>query len=85
MLDESAHKLHRITEHARHNVFCTFGLASPARFPMLGAWKSQTSFANCFAGSADDVFNAYYKKNEVDFKGQESGQAIEHEADSRRI
>lgn len=52
---------------------------------MLGAWKSQTSFANRFAGSADDVFNAYYKKYEVDFKGQESGYAFEYEADSRPI
>jgi len=35
--------------------------------------------------SADDVFAAYVKKNEVNFKRQESGYVKKHEEDSRHI
>jgi hypothetical protein len=35
--------------------------------------------------SADDVFNAYVKKNEVNFKRQESGYAVKDEGDSKHI
>lgn len=52
---------------------------------MLGAWKNQTSFVNCFGCSADDVFNAYCKKNEVNFNRQENSDAVKDEADSRHI
>lgn len=35
--------------------------------------------------SADDVFNAYVKKNEVKFKRQETGYAAKDEQDSKHI
>jgi hypothetical protein len=35
--------------------------------------------------SADDVFNAYVKKNEVNFKRQESGYIRKDEHDSKHI
>jgi hypothetical protein len=35
--------------------------------------------------SADDVFQAYVKKNEVNFKRQESGYIAKDESDSRHI
>jgi hypothetical protein len=35
--------------------------------------------------SADDVFAAYVKKNEVNFKRQESGYTQKDEADSKHI
>jgi dimeric dUTPase (all-alpha-NTP-PPase superfamily) len=35
--------------------------------------------------SADDVFNAYLKKNEVNFQRQDSGYTVKDEADSKHI
>jgi hypothetical protein len=35
--------------------------------------------------SADDVFNAYSKKNEVNFKRQDSGYTAKDEQDSKHI
>jgi len=35
--------------------------------------------------SADDVFQAYVKKNEINFKRQESGYTAKDENDSRHI
>jgi len=35
--------------------------------------------------SADDVFNAYVKKNEVNFKRQDSGYAVKDHEDSKHI
>jgi hypothetical protein len=35
--------------------------------------------------SADDVFNAYVKKNEVNFKRQETGYSEKDHSDSRHI
>jgi hypothetical protein len=35
--------------------------------------------------SADDVFQAYVKKNEINFKRQESGYTVKDESDSRHI
>ena len=35
--------------------------------------------------SADDIFAAYVKKNEVNFKRQDSGYAVKDESDSKHI
>ncbi len=43
------------------------------------------SLAQVLGMSADDVFNAYVKKNEVNFQRQESGYAVKDEEDSRHI
>ena len=43
------------------------------------------SMAQVLGMSADDVFNAYVKKNEVNFKRQDTGYAVKDEADSKHI
>ena len=43
------------------------------------------SMAQVLGMSADDVFNAYLKKNEVNFKRQDTGYATKDEADSKHI
>jgi len=43
------------------------------------------SLAQVAGMSADDVFQAYCKKNEVNFKRQESGYKVKDEADSRGV
>jgi dimeric dUTPase (all-alpha-NTP-PPase superfamily) len=35
--------------------------------------------------SADDVFNAYIKKNELNFKRQDSGYTVKDENDNKHI
>ena len=55
------------------------------------AWRwsisstSSSRMAQVLGMSADDVFNAYVKKNEVNFKRQDSGYAVKDEADSKHI
>ena len=43
------------------------------------------SLAQVLGMSADDVFNAYCKKNEVNFQRQESGYAVKDHEDSKHI
>ena len=43
------------------------------------------SLAQVLGMSADDVFNAYMKKNEVNFQRQDNGYAVKDEEDSRHI
>ncbi len=43
------------------------------------------SLAQVAGMSADDVFNAYLKKNRVNFERQESGYAVKDETDSKHI
>jgi len=43
------------------------------------------SLAQVLGMSADDVFNAYVKKNEVNFKRQETGYAAKDHGDSKHI
>lgn len=43
------------------------------------------SLAQVLGMSADDVFNAYVKKNEVNFRRQDSGYTVKDEEDSRHI
>jgi len=43
------------------------------------------SLAEVLGMSADDLFNAYVKKNEVNFQRQENGYAVKDEEDSRHI
>jgi dimeric dUTPase (all-alpha-NTP-PPase superfamily) len=43
------------------------------------------SLAQVAGMSADDVFRAYCKKNEVNFKRQDSGYKVKDESDSREI
>jgi dimeric dUTPase (all-alpha-NTP-PPase superfamily) len=43
------------------------------------------SLAQVAGMSADDVFNAYLKKNRVNFERQESGYSVKDEGDSKHI
>jgi dimeric dUTPase (all-alpha-NTP-PPase superfamily) len=59
--------------------------AQNARVEVVDLFHFLISMAQVLGMSADDVFNAYVKKNEVNFKRQEEGYIVKDEADSRHI
>jgi dimeric dUTPase (all-alpha-NTP-PPase superfamily) len=59
--------------------------AQNARVEVVDLFHFLISMAQTLGMSADDVFNAYVKKNEVNFKRQDSGYAVKDEADSKHI
>jgi len=56
-----------------------------ARVEVVDLFHFLISLAQVLGLNADDVFNAYVKKNEVNFKRQETGYAVKDEADSNHI
>jgi dimeric dUTPase (all-alpha-NTP-PPase superfamily) len=56
-----------------------------ARVEVVDLFHFLISLAQVLGMSADDVFNAYCKKNEVNFKRQETGYAAKDEYDSKHI
>ena len=56
-----------------------------ARVEVVDLFHFLISLAQVLGMSADDVFSAYVKKNEVNFKRQESGYAVKDEHDSKHI
>jgi len=56
-----------------------------ARVEVVDLFHFLISLAQVLGMSADDVFNAYVKKNEVNFQRQDSGYAVKDEHDSRHI
>ncbi len=56
-----------------------------ARVEVVDLFHFLISLAQVLGMSADDVFQAYVKKNEVNFKRQESGYTKKDEDDSRHI
>ena len=56
-----------------------------ARVEVVDLFHFLISLAQTLGMSADDVFKAYVKKNEVNFKRQESGYIKKDEDDSRHI
>jgi dimeric dUTPase (all-alpha-NTP-PPase superfamily) len=56
-----------------------------ARVEVVDLFHFLISLAQTLGMSADDVFNAYVKKNEVNFKRQESGYVEKDHADSKHI
>src|SRR5471030_1886880 len=56
-----------------------------AKVEVVDLFHFLISMAQVLGMSADDVFNAYVKKNEVNFKRQDSGYAVKDESDSRHI
>ena len=56
-----------------------------ARVEVVDLFHFLISLAQVLGMSADDVFNAYIKKNEVNFKRQESGYHKKDEHDSKHI
>jgi len=56
-----------------------------ARVEVIDLFHFLISLAQVLGMGADDVFKAYVKKNEVNFKRQESGYAEKDHDDSRHI
>jgi len=56
-----------------------------ARVEVVDLFHFLISLAQVLGMSADDVFNAYVKKNEVNFQRQETGYAVKDERDSKHI
>jgi dimeric dUTPase (all-alpha-NTP-PPase superfamily) len=56
-----------------------------ARVEVVDLFHFLISMAQVLGMSADDVFNAYVKKNEVNFKRQETGYTRKDEHDSKHI
>jgi dimeric dUTPase (all-alpha-NTP-PPase superfamily) len=56
-----------------------------ARVEVVDLFHFLISLAQVLGMSADDVFKAYVKKNEVNFKRQESGYHVKDESDSGHI
>ena len=56
-----------------------------ARVEVVDLFHFLISLAQVLGMSADDVFNAYVKKNEVNFKRQETGYAEKDHGDSKHI
>ena len=56
-----------------------------ARVEVVDLFHFLISMAQVLGMSADDVFAAYVKKNEVNFKRQESGYAVKDHDDSKHI
>ena len=56
-----------------------------ARVEVVDLFHFLISLAQVLGMSADDVFNAYVKKNEVNFQRQDSGYTVKDESDSKHI
>ena len=56
-----------------------------ARVEVVDLFHFLISMAQVLGMSADDVFQAYVKKNEVNFKRQDSGYTEKDHADSKHI
>ena len=56
-----------------------------ARVEVVDLFHFLISLAQVLGMSADDVFQAYARKNEVNFKRQETGYTAKDENDSRHI
>jgi dimeric dUTPase (all-alpha-NTP-PPase superfamily) len=59
--------------------------AQNARVEVVDLFHFLISMAQVLGMSADDVFQAYLKKNKVNFERQDSGYTVKDEADSRHI
>jgi dimeric dUTPase (all-alpha-NTP-PPase superfamily) len=56
-----------------------------ARVEVVDLFHFLISMAQVLGMSADDVFQAYVRKNEVNFKRQETGYTVKDETDSKHI
>lgn len=56
-----------------------------ARVEVVDLFHFLISLAQVLGMSADDVFECYRKKNEVNFKRQDSGYSVKDHADSKHI
>lgn len=56
-----------------------------ARVEVVDLLHFLISLAQVLGMTADDLFNAYVKKNQVNFERQETGYAVKNENDSKHI
>ena len=56
-----------------------------AKVEVVDLFHFLISLAQVLGMSADDVFNAYVKKNELNFKRQDLGYAVKDESDTKHI
>ncbi len=56
-----------------------------ARVEVVDLFHFLISLAQVLGMGADDVFNAYLRKNEVNFKRQETGYTVKDDHDSKHI
>jgi dimeric dUTPase (all-alpha-NTP-PPase superfamily) len=56
-----------------------------ARVEVVDLFHFLISLAQTLGMSAEDVYQAYVKKNQVNLQRQETGYAVKDEADSRHI
>jgi dimeric dUTPase (all-alpha-NTP-PPase superfamily) len=56
-----------------------------ARVEVVDLFHFLISLAQVLGMSADDVFQAYVRKNEVNFQRQDTGYAVKDETDSKHI
>lgn len=56
-----------------------------ARVEVVDLFHFLISLAQVLGMSAEDVYQAYLKKNEVNFRRQETGYTVKDETDSRHI
>ena len=56
-----------------------------ARVEVVDLFHFLISLAQVLGMSADDVFNAYIQKNEVNFKRQDTGYTVKDDLDSKHI
>ncbi|MFZ5806917.1 MAG: dUTPase [Verrucomicrobiota bacterium] len=56
-----------------------------ARVEIVDLFHFLVSLAQCVNMTADDVYEAYVKKNKVNHQRQESGYAVKDESDSKHI
>lgn len=56
-----------------------------ARVEVVDLFHFLISLAQVLGMTADDVFQAYVKKNEVNFRRQETGYDVKEESDSKHI
>jgi dimeric dUTPase (all-alpha-NTP-PPase superfamily) len=56
-----------------------------ARVEVVDLFHFLISLAQVLGMSADDVFQAYVRKNEVNFKRQETGYTVKDEHDSKHV
>ena len=60
-------------------------VADPIRVEVVDLFHFLISMAQVLGMSADDVFNAYVKKNAVNFQRQDAGYAVKDHDDSKHI
>ena len=82
---------HGVVKLPKRNPYELIGLRRPvrdeqnARVEVVDLFHFLVSLAQTLGMTAQDIYDGYVKKNEVNHKRQESGYAVKDHADSRHI